>query len=438
MARPMRPSSPFGQAVLLGEPLPGLAAVVGDVEAGARTAGAEEPGPAAVLPHRGEQLVRDWTDRSRGRRAGALVDVEDLAPGLAAVVGLEDAALRVLSPDLPHGRDPGDVRDRRGWSDDAVDALRLLRGRGASRCGRRRATCRCRCRPRRCCGRCLRRCRPRRRPGSGWIDGDRADRGDRLIVEDRLEREAAVDRLPERRRSRRRRRRCRDRRRRRRSRRRGRSSSRDRSSGPSCRPAGPDRRRHGEELPPERATTERQRICALTTSEKQGWAARPAASLASDGDGGNCPAEPSPLDPLSRPHARTPGRGGRARSVLYAISGTIQETSGQSRTNVAYNLAHAARCLLEEAAMLALLEDLSDSEWREIPTGHASHLSRPRPLQPGLLCGDLHQGAPFGHEAQRTAHLHLDIERKTGGKCHFDGGRAAEFSGTACWNRSEE
>ncbi len=102
-----------------------VAAVIGDVQPGARAAGAEEPRPAPVLPHRGEQLVRVRRIDDEVGGAGALVDVEHPLPGLAAVGGLEDAALGVLAPEPAHRGYPGDVRIG-GVEDDAVDALGLL------------------------------------------------------------------------------------------------------------------------------------------------------------------------------------------------------------------------------------------------------------------------------------------------------------------------
>ena len=44
-------------------------------------------------------------------RADAVVDVQDLLPGLAAVHRPEDAALSVRREQMPHRRDVDDVRD---------------------------------------------------------------------------------------------------------------------------------------------------------------------------------------------------------------------------------------------------------------------------------------------------------------------------------------
>ncbi len=95
---------------------------MGDVKARARAARAEEPGPAAVLPERGEELLRIARVERQVGAAGPLVDVEHLGPGASAVDGLEDAALGVLSPLPPHGADPGGVGVV-GVQQDPVDAL---------------------------------------------------------------------------------------------------------------------------------------------------------------------------------------------------------------------------------------------------------------------------------------------------------------------------
>ena len=128
-------------------------------------------------------------------RAGARIDVEHPAPGLAAVDRLEHPALRVLPPDLAEGRHPGDVRVG-GMQHDAVDVLRLLQpqvGPGLAAVERavdavadRDAVARVPL--------------ARAHPDDvriGLVDGDGPDRGHRLVVEDRRPGEAAVDRLPD-------------------------------------------------------------------------------------------------------------------------------------------------------------------------------------------------------------------------------------------------
>jgi hypothetical protein len=184
----------FRHSILLGEPLPGRAAVVRHMQARAGAAGVEEPRPAAVLPHRGEEFVRVGRIDDQIRGADLVVHEEDFRPGPAAVDGFEDAAVGVLAPRLAHRRDPGDVGIAR-VENDAVNALGLVEavvlpglaavdgfvdavadGHGVARIAFTRAD-----------------------PddvGTGLEDRHRADRGRRLVVEDRREREPAVDRLP--------------------------------------------------------------------------------------------------------------------------------------------------------------------------------------------------------------------------------------------------
>ena len=54
-----------------------------------------------------------------------LIDVEDLLPGLAAVGGLEDAALLIRPPLVSHSADQGRVRILR-MHHDALDTLRVV------------------------------------------------------------------------------------------------------------------------------------------------------------------------------------------------------------------------------------------------------------------------------------------------------------------------
>jgi hypothetical protein len=189
------PELSLGQAVLLREAPPALAAVVGDVEPGARAAGPEGPGPAPVVPHRGEELVRITRVDQQVGPAGPRIDVQRLAPGLPPVHRLEDPALGVLAPVLSQGRDPGHVRIGR-VEHDFVDVLRLLEpqvGPGLASVERaveavadRDAVARV----------ALARADPYD-IRVGLVDGDSADRRDRLVIEDWRPGEAAVDGLPD-------------------------------------------------------------------------------------------------------------------------------------------------------------------------------------------------------------------------------------------------
>src|SRR5215471_4597553 len=57
--------------------------------------------------------------------ASAIVDVEDLLPGLAAVRSFEDPALSVGRGEMAKGRDPDGVGPRR-MDDNASDVLSIL------------------------------------------------------------------------------------------------------------------------------------------------------------------------------------------------------------------------------------------------------------------------------------------------------------------------
>src|SRR5262249_48384013 len=120
------------------------------------------------------------------------VDEEDLLPGLPAVERPEDPALRARLPDAAEDRDVDDVRVRR-IDEDAADLPRVRQAHEPPRGARVRGevdavavddvVARVR----------LARADPEL-VGVGRGHRDRADRG-RLLLEDRLPRQAAVDRL---------------------------------------------------------------------------------------------------------------------------------------------------------------------------------------------------------------------------------------------------
>src|SRR6185312_11448720 len=72
---------------------PMRAAVSALVQAAARPTVIQRPGCALRLPHRGIQDVRIARIHHEVDRAGLVIDEENLLPGLAAVSGLEDAAI---------------------------------------------------------------------------------------------------------------------------------------------------------------------------------------------------------------------------------------------------------------------------------------------------------------------------------------------------------
>src|SRR6185295_2690122 len=85
----------------------------------------EEPGPPPELPHGGEELVRVAGVLGEVAASRLRVDEEDLLPGGAAVLGLEDAALHALAPLGTRRAHPGHV-GRRWVGGDLVDALGLV------------------------------------------------------------------------------------------------------------------------------------------------------------------------------------------------------------------------------------------------------------------------------------------------------------------------
>ncbi len=186
------PLLPRGQPCF--ERLPGLAAVARLVEAAPLAAGREGVRRAAELPHAGVEDRRVLgIDREIGA-AGVGVDVEHLLPGLAAVRRLVDAAVRVAVPEMAGGAGPDGVAVGRAHLD-AGDALGVLEADplpGVAAVGG------------------LVEAVPDRGAVAGprlagahpdllrvlGIDGDGADRLV-VVVEDRLEDEAAVGRLPD-------------------------------------------------------------------------------------------------------------------------------------------------------------------------------------------------------------------------------------------------
>src|SRR5690606_2693195 len=97
------------QAGAAGDVLPGLAAVGGHPQAAVGAAARDLPEGAVGLPDRGVHDARVGVQRQVDR-AGLGALVEHLAPGLAAVDRLEDAALLVRPEGMPERRDVDDVR----------------------------------------------------------------------------------------------------------------------------------------------------------------------------------------------------------------------------------------------------------------------------------------------------------------------------------------
>ena len=92
------------------EALPGVPGVAAHEDAAARAAALPAPGPHPHLPHPGEQEPRVRRADHDFGGAGVLVHEEDALPGGAAVLGAEDAALRLRAVEVAERRHPGGVR----------------------------------------------------------------------------------------------------------------------------------------------------------------------------------------------------------------------------------------------------------------------------------------------------------------------------------------
>src|SRR5262249_42343947 len=154
------------------------------------------PALAAEIPETGEEevgVLRIHRDaRAAGRQVRAL---QDERPGLAAVGGLVEAAVGAVRPELARHAGVDDVAVLR-MDENPHDALGLLEahvGPGLAAVGGLvdAVADRDRVPGPRLAGADPHRLRVRR------VDGDRADRLHRLLVEDRLESGAAVERLPD-------------------------------------------------------------------------------------------------------------------------------------------------------------------------------------------------------------------------------------------------
>ncbi len=178
----------------VGQLLPGIAAIAGPVEAAARSAGLEEPGPTPELPHPGvEDVGVLWVDGDVGA-ARVLIHEQNPLPRLAAIDGSVHAALRIGVPEVAGGADEHPVAVV-GVDGDSGDPLGL--GQAEMLPGVPRVVALIDARPHR---------HAVARPaltgadpddvGIGGIDLDRADRL-RVLVEDRLEADPRVFRLPD-------------------------------------------------------------------------------------------------------------------------------------------------------------------------------------------------------------------------------------------------
>src|SRR5690348_8983973 len=93
---------PVGQSVA-GQLFPGITAVAGAVEGAARAARLQAPGRALRLPKRGKKQVGIAGSKSHVNAAALGVLVEHLLPSLAAVERAEDAAFFVIGEGMAEG-----------------------------------------------------------------------------------------------------------------------------------------------------------------------------------------------------------------------------------------------------------------------------------------------------------------------------------------------
>ena len=114
----------LGHAVAF-DALPGCAVVVRTVETVLVTATVEHPRRAVAFPHCGEEHVGILRIENNVDAAGALVEVENFLPGLAAITGAEDAAFGVRAVGMAESGDQGDVGIR-GMDDDLADVASVF------------------------------------------------------------------------------------------------------------------------------------------------------------------------------------------------------------------------------------------------------------------------------------------------------------------------
>src|SRR5437016_1782960 len=114
----------LGHAVAF-DALPGSAVVVRTVKAVFVAATVERPGRAVAFPHCGEEDVGILRIENDVDAAGAVVEVENFLPGFAAVAGAEDAALVVRTVGMAESGYKSDIGIRR-MDDDLADVARVF------------------------------------------------------------------------------------------------------------------------------------------------------------------------------------------------------------------------------------------------------------------------------------------------------------------------
>src|SRR5579864_8709565 len=113
----------FGKSVLF-QMFPGRAAIVGPVNAAARTTAGHAPRGAPRLPQRSKENVGIVRIKGNVYAAGVLLLVENFLPCLPAIGCAENAALRVGPKGMPQRRHEGNVGIR-GIDDHLADRARI-------------------------------------------------------------------------------------------------------------------------------------------------------------------------------------------------------------------------------------------------------------------------------------------------------------------------
>src|SRR3977135_1117884 len=113
------PEGALGNAISF-DALPSGAVVVRTVEAALGAAAIERPGSAVAFPHGGEQNVGIAGIENDVNAAGAVVEIENFFPVLAAVAGAEDAAFGVRAVSMAESGDEYGVWIR-GMDDEFAD-----------------------------------------------------------------------------------------------------------------------------------------------------------------------------------------------------------------------------------------------------------------------------------------------------------------------------
>src|SRR5207248_3194568 len=112
--------------------VPSRAAIMGDINAATEPAAVQAPRFDVHLPQACKERLRVMRVHRKLRAAGVFIDEQRLLPSLAAVAGLEDAALPLWPVRLPDCARKNDIRIMR-INDDASNVAGLLQSHAAPR-----------------------------------------------------------------------------------------------------------------------------------------------------------------------------------------------------------------------------------------------------------------------------------------------------------------